>query len=396
MHQCTECGAVAAEPRLRYCEECGARMPEFKPPPPLPEGSADGAGPAKGSVADSSPRRPAYTGPKWLAFVPAHSPTSLGVILHVLALWLSILGSLAGVGPLWSFVMMALGLLTVAREYRASGVPNPLLDWIPESLQPPWVPAAYSALAVAICLPMLEFSLQPLLWLAGTVLVVRDQWGKVFAPQGGYAERFDPRSLLRGQRVLALAGVAVCVLGLFFTWMVEGEVSNSSSTSTSGHLRSIDVPRPSGDSLYGGTGGLAVSGFELRAGSLAELGMGATMEIGLLAFLLMLMLRPEAYRPIWLRFVPAGFTVIAVTWVLVNLRLKVGPIMFLAGLVPVGLVAALQALGRDEQLSEGYAGGPHVEDGPPDGDTDVLPDGDNFKTEEDEEPPLEEEEDVRG
>jgi hypothetical protein len=169
-------------------------------------------------------------------------------------------------------------------------------------------------------------------------------------------------------------GIAVCLLSLFFTWTLEGEVLSAAA----GQLRAT------GDSVYGGAGGLAVSGFELP--------MGATVELGLVAILLMLMLRPEVYRPIWLRFVPAGIIVICLAWVLVNLRMKVGPIMFLAGIIPVGLVAGLQALGRDEQPGEAYAEGPppdeaYPEDGEP-------PPEDDFPQED--LPPPEEEEDMRG
>src|ERR1051325_7170394 len=137
MHQCTDCGAVAAEPRLRYCEECGARMPEYKPPPLPPE-----EGPGGVAVAESRRPRSTYTGPKWLEHVPAHSPTSVGVILHVLSLWVLILPFLAG------------AVLMIAREYRTANLANPLVDWIPEALLPSFLPVVYLALAAAIVLPM--------------------------------------------------------------------------------------------------------------------------------------------------------------------------------------------------------------------------------------------------
>jgi hypothetical protein len=83
-----------------------------------------------------------------------------------------------------------------------------------------------------------------------------------------------------------------------------------------------------------------------------------------LAILVLLMLKPEVDRPIWLRFVPAGVTAIALAWVLVNMGLKVGPIMFLAGLLPVGLVSAMQAIGRDDLLpAEAYADAPPPNEG---------------------------------
>ena len=313
MHQCTECGAVAAEPRLRYCEDCGARMPEYKPPPLPPEGGA--------ALTGSRPAKSAYTGPKWLEYVPAHSPTSLGVILHVVALWLSILPSLAGVGPFWSALMSVGGVLLIAREYRAANEPNPLLDWIPETFLPRYLPAAYSALALAIALPMFEVSIQPLLWIGGTVLVVRDQWNKGLGGPGGLSGDLRASAAVGGMRVIESAGIAVCLLSFFLTWNLVGEVAN-------------------GQTVYGGMGGLKVSGFELS--------MSSTVEIGLAALLAILMLKPDVERPVWLRFVPIGVTVIALAWVLVNMRMKMGPMVFLAGLVPVALVSVFQAMGRDE------------------------------------------------
>ncbi|MFL5348019.1 MAG: hypothetical protein ACJ8AT_24780 [Hyalangium sp.] len=386
MHQCTECGTVASEPRLKYCEECGAKMPEYKPPPLPPEGGPGGA-----ALADSRPAKPAYTGPKWLEYVPAHSPTALGIILHVLALWLSILPSLAGVGPFWSFVMITTGVLMIAREYRTADLPNPLVDWIPEKLLPTSLPFVYSALAVAIVLPMVEFSVQPLLWGAGTALVVWDQRSKASTGREGYGELFDPRSALRGQRVLAFAGIAVCLLALFFTWHVEGEVSNGSGYASvaQGQVRGIHVPQPNGDSLYGNVGAIRMSGFELP--------MGSTVEILLMGILFLIMLRPEVERPVWLRFVPTGIMVIALAWVLVNMRLKVGPIMFLAGLIPVGLFSAFHALGRDELPAEDYGHEPPADrDFSQEGD---LPPEEDFQTENEpyasdevEDPPPEDEE----
>ncbi len=352
--RCPECDAVAAEPRLRYCENCGARMPEYKPPTSMvPIVGPDGVV-TEGEFAEEAPKKPPYTGPKWLEHVPGHSPSVLGVGLLLVALGLSILPPLAGVGPLWAFVMLMGSLLVVARELRAAGE-SEMVEWVPESFHPPMVPAVYTALAVGLSLSMLEISIQPLLWLGGTALLVRDQWRKVFAGPDGFARLFDPRLLLRGQRILVLVGVSACLLALLLTWTLEGEVAN--------------------DSVYGGTGGLSVAGRELPVAS--------TMQMGLLGLLVLMMLRPEVDRPVWLRFVPAGLLVILLAWALMNLRMKLGPIVFLAGLVPVGLVAAMDALGRNV---------PPAEDYPPE--DDYAPE--NPYAYGDEEPPPENEEDMRG
>jgi hypothetical protein len=315
-------------------------MPEFKPANLM---AAEGAAGLEG-VAASAPRKPPYTGPKWLEHVPAHSPTALGVILHLVALGLSILPSLAGVGPFWALVMVAGGLLVIAREYRAANVPQPLVDWIPNTLHPPLVPAMYSALAVGLSLPMLELSLQPVLWLLGTLLVVNDQWLKVFAGPDGYARRFSPRQLVRVPKVVGFAGITLCLLSLFFTWTIEGEVPRVRAYAPSTQPRPIDVKVPSADVVYGGAGGLPLSGLELP--------LASTMVVGLWGLLVLLMMRNSAQRPVWLRFVPAGFTVIAIAWVAVHMRLKPGPVMFVAGLIPMALMAALQAAGRDQWYAE--------------------------------------------
>jgi hypothetical protein len=312
-------------------------MPEYKPPPLV---DAEGQGGASGKLAKARAARPSYTGPKWLEFVPAHSPTVLVVILHLVALGISIIPGLAGVGPFWSFVMALGSVLVVAREYRSASEPNPFTDWMPQSIYPPAVPAVYAALAVGLSLPMLQFSPQPLLWVGGTVLVVHHQWDKVLAGEGGLAAIFEPRSLVRGHRVMALAGVTICLLALFFTWTAEIEPTSTLYLTAQERVRTLSMQRPAGDSVYGGTGAIRLSGIDLPVGS--------TVELGLLGILVLLMLRREVDRPEWLRFVPAGITVIALAWVLVNRGMKVGPIMFLVGLIPVGLIAVLQAIGRDD------------------------------------------------
>ncbi len=344
--KCPECGEVAAEPRLRYCENCGAKMPDYKPPPLVDEQASAAA------AKKARPPPPPYNGPKWLSPVPAHSPTVLGVMLHMAAMAVSILPTMAGLGPFWSFVMVMGGLLVVAREYRRESIPNVLFDWVPESVYPSFVPTLYAALAIGFILPMTEFSVQPLLWIPGTILVAGHQWDKVFTDRGGLAAIFDPLQLGRGARILALVGVMVCMMALFFTWRVveAPAVSSMGYLTAQDRIRPINMPRPPADAVYVETEP-ATSGMNLP--------IGATIEVGLLAILMLLMIRPQVDRPVWLRFVPIGITAIAMAWVLVNMRMKPGPILFLVGLIPVGMISALQAIGRDDlDPGDGYAGAP--------------------------------------
>jgi hypothetical protein len=350
---CPECDAVAAEPRLRYCENCGARMPEYKSPTTMMAAAggegAQGAGDIQGEEEEVR-KRPPYTGPKWLEHVPGHSPSVLGVVLHWVALGLSVIPALASVGKFWSFVMLLGSILVVFRELRATGERNPLVDAVPESITSPAVTAVYTAMAVGLCLPMLELSVQPLLWLGGTALLVKDQWGKVFAGPRGYLRLFDPRSLVRGQKLLALVGVSVCMLALLFPWIEIKIGGGNGAVSSVAGLRPTELPRQF-DSVYNGLEDVRTAGIDRP--------VAPTVVLGLLALLVIVMLRPEVDRPEWLRFVPAGITVISLAWGLVNMKPKLGPIMFLAGLVPIALIAFMTALRGDEPVyEEDYPPGP--------------------------------------
>ena len=207
-HRCTECGEVAAEPRLRYCEECGAKMPEYKPPPLV----GGGRPPGGGAVGRPRSYKPAYTGPKWLEHVPAHSPTVLGVILHVLAL-VALHPPLAGRRPALLVVPAGAGSVPViAREYRLANEPNPLVDWVPETFYPPYVVAAYASLArgagaadAGVQRPAAAVDWRHPAGDAGPVVQ------GVLGPGRRRGRLFEPRQRSR-QRVLALAGVAVCLL----------------------------------------------------------------------------------------------------------------------------------------------------------------------------------------
>ncbi len=142
------------------------------------------------------------------------------------------------------------------------------------------------------------------------------------------------------------------MMTLFFTWKtVEAPaVTNMGYLSAQDRIRPINIPRPPPDSLYTQTEP-PTSGMDLP--------IGATIELGLLAILEVLMIRPQVDRPEWLRFLPAGVTAIALAWVLVNMRLKPGPMLFLVGLVPIMLVSIVQALGRDDLVpGDNYADAP--------------------------------------
>ncbi len=373
--ECKECGEVARDNTLRYCENCGAKMPA------LPPGTARRTGarpaitttgrsrpfvPAKDALPDDDtqeqsqsphfvappareehtdpglPAEPAYDGPAWLAHVPAHSPTVLGLGVLALAVFLSFLPFFAGVGPLWSVVVIAGGWCVAARELREAGLRHPLVDWVPEQLLHPAVPALYAVLVAALALRMLSLGFTPLLWLAGAGLVGYDQYRKVYANEQGWHRYFEPRQLVRGVTPVALAGVALCLLSLFLAWVpTQRAASRAAPRAGPSELRVEESPVP------------ATYDFDLPSNAGWDQPMAVTLELLLLAVLGLMALHPEVPRPDWLRFAPLGVVGLGFVWTLFclfTLGFTVGPVLFLVGLVAVSVVSGREAFARAPAL----------------------------------------------
>lgn len=376
--RCPECGE-ASDGRLKYCENCGAKMPVS---PQQATGSRPALRASRPSRATSEPAyaaeileeveahsrphavgdapeldpedktdpgvsRPPYEGPKWLEHVPAHSPSVLGVGLIALALVLSILPFFHGAGVLGSLLALAAGGLLVARELREAGEAPGFTDVVPEVLLRPEVSALCTSVLAAVAVRMLGLGLTPLLWVAGTGLVVHDQWRKTLSGPDGVVDRYlEPRQLVVMPRMMALAGVAVCLLTLFAPWATVSTAmgslpENAPVPQGPPQLRVINSRLASDDVLYARGGDvLSLSGWDVP-GSMV-------VELALLAALALLALRPEVERPSWARFVPAGAVGLSLVWAAVNMRLGVGPIFFVVGLAAVGFIAF-------QELREGEA-----------------------------------------
>jgi hypothetical protein len=374
--RCKECGEIAQDRNLRYCENCGAKMPT--PPPGAVRRTSPGvvapqttgrtrstaarAVPTRDEAEDTDPglravhpgdveehtdpgrsASPPYDGPVWLAHVPGHSPSVAGVGLLAVGLVLSILPFFAGVGPFWSLVVFAGGWLVTARELRAAGEQHPLVDWVPPALLHPAVPAVYAAVTAGLAIRMLGIGLTPLLWLGGAGLLGYDQYRKVYVGEEGIGRFFEPRQLLRGMAPVALGGVALCLVALFLTWTPVKGTRYSGSTpvpQAPPQLRVVDAPRPSSDSVY--------SFFDESYDKGWDLSFSVTMELLLLAVLGFIALRPEVPRPDWTRFAPIGVVVLGIVWALVNGGIQLGPLLFLAGLAAVGFATVYRIFMREE------------------------------------------------
>ncbi|MFB1484787.1 zinc ribbon domain-containing protein [Corallococcus sp. RDP092CA] len=379
--QCPECGENAADVRLAYCENCGAKMPARQLPPPrassvrgsrpsrpasepayaseIMDEEEDGppgraTAPSRGARAQPPPEEledeEPYTGPRWLKDVPGHSQSVLGVGVVAFSLVLSILPFFPSVGVLGTLLTLVGCVAVVARELRRGGDAPGWVDSVPLVLMRPEVPAAFTLLLVALSVRLLSgFNLLFPLWAAGTALIAVEQYRLVIAEPDGVGRHFDLRSLLGFPRVLALAGVAVCVVALFLPWgkgLADGSrVPDNAPVPGSvrgapPELRVLPTTRPSDDSLYSAGGGVAArSGWDLP---LSELPL-----LVLLSVLVLAALRPDVERPGLLRWAPVGAVSASLLWALAGVKLAVGPIAFLVGLGAVGFHAARQALGRD-------------------------------------------------
>lgn len=363
--QCKECGESARDETLRYCENCGAKMPP-PPPPGTIRRTTTGVGavttgrtrstaaaraipaPARDEAEDTDPglhtpgrpKAPPYEGPVWLAHVPAHSPSVAGVGLLGVGLVLSILPFFAGVGPFWSLVVVVGGWLVTARELREAGETHALVDWIPDTLLRPVVPAVFAVVVAALAIRMLGLGLTPVLWLGGAALLGYDQYRKVYLGAHGWSRLFEPRVLLRGTAPVALGGVALCLLSLFLTWVPTVTARSSGPVPDAPpELRVVDAPAASDDFVYGLIQESYDKGWDQP--------LSVCMELLLLAVLGLMALRPEVPRPEWLRFAPIGVVVLGLVWMLVNGGLLLGPVLFLVGLAATGFAAVYGAFTRE-------------------------------------------------
>jgi hypothetical protein len=286
---------------------------------------------------------PAYDGPKWLAHVPAHSPSILGVMLIAFSLVLSILPFFSGAGIPGTLLALVACAVLVPRELRLAGMAQGFTDAMPPVLLRSEAAALSAVVLAAISVKMLGLGIQPLLWLVGGGLILHDQWRKVMAgPEGVMQFYFEPRLLLRRPAVVGLVGVGMCLLALFGGWAkmtapAADLPDNAPVPGAPAELRVVDGPRPTDDVLYTRGGDIVmVSGYDLPGSVLVEL--------ALLVALGLMVLHRDLERADWLRYAPVGALGLCLVWAVVYMRVAFGPIFFILGLVAMGSLAVQQLL----------------------------------------------------
>ncbi len=367
--RCPACGEDSNS-RLRYCESCGAKLPEMpratasRPAPRPSRPKRDAAEPSYAAeileeVEDHEQRRPyavsdvpelppedktdpgqsapAYDGPRWLAHVPGHSPSVLGVLLVAGAILLSLLNIGAWVSVPGLLLALVSGVALLARELRDAGESPGFTEKMPAVLMTPEAATAATGVFVALAFRSLSLGVTPLLWLAGAGLIAHDQYRKVIAGPQGVGRYFEPRQLLVMPELVGLGGVAVCLLALFAPWgtvKLGGDILPDNAPVPQGppELRVIQTHRPTDDMLYSYGGGVtSVRGWDLPA--------SVVIELALLAVLALLALRPEVERPSWTRYLPAGAVGLSLAFAALNMRLLPAPFAFVFGLGAVGFLA---------------------------------------------------------
>jgi hypothetical protein len=290
---CSSCGQPLPDPKSRFCPGCGrpataAGAQTSSTPPRIPEPLEQAAKAAR-RTAEGAGRgvQAVLEDPRVLQHVPGRSLPLLGAGLVVLAILLSVLPILSGIGLQWSVVMLAGSMLVIARELRTAGrqVPAALAAVVNVAEHPAFLPS-FTALTCAHAFLELGLGLVPLLWLLAAVVLGYYQWRASEALRA--SERTLPHTPAeRNLRLWVLVGALVCAGALFLPWR------SSAASHTEGiRLKYIDestdrfdeIPfkgsyMPKWDPLLSYRPGYVLSGRARPLAILAVLALAATVVL---------------------------------------------------------------------------------------------------------------------
>jgi hypothetical protein len=272
------------------------------------------------------------------------SRTQLAVLLEAVAIGLSLLPFIQGIGLLWSLVMLALGLLVFVDEQRASGRPLPAwLDWVeqlPSQLWHPQLHLVFTLLTLAHAVQQFSFGLTPPLWLLAAWLAgsaqVRRQLAVIPPGDSSWA------SMRKGPRLWTLVALGVCLVAFQLPWFKYGGRYQ-------GAIESRYVSQDTdvlGDQPYAGrwrndynATAWYIPTFRF-SGRNQEASILALCTLFLLAGLMVLRSRPPKQLP-WLHVGLAGG--LTLWWLLAD-GSEPGRWLFLVGLVTLDVLAVRQFL----------------------------------------------------
>lgn len=353
---CSHCGQPLPPAHGATCPHCGRNVPSTGSPVDDAADTARRTAEAAGRAVQSL-----LEDPRLRERLPGGSLPLLGSGLVAAAVLLPVLPFLAGtIGLSWSVVMLAGSVLLGAREWRAAGrpLPAPLARFALVAAHPAFLPL-FTGLALTFAFLQLGLGLVPLLWVVAAVVLGYVQW-RVFQASPASAPEPRPRPEAARFKRFVLAGVAACAVALLLPWGsgMKSWFSLGGYGYEVNRVTEVDqYNKPTGYSWdewnYGWRPGAShthtfysTSG---RARTGAPLAVMALLALGLLGAVP----RARAAMP---SLLPPVLAVLLTVWGLTGLAARVGPWLFLVGMLAVDVAVArefLQARGAGPSPSGG-------------------------------------------
>lgn len=246
---CTNCGQTITDASLGFCTECGQLLEDlgggvaadtsysesyaYEEPSGAARASeklAQVLEPVRGIAAQvGHVIQGVLEDPRLRSRLPGGSLTLLGVGLVGLALVLSVIPFVSGIGIIGSLVMLVGGALVAVNEWRfLSEVadpkeplrpPPPALDNLPEPTQHPAIAWFYAALTGTFALLMLGYGFVSLVWLLAALVLGYEQGRRFFGPPRDPYE-YDPDAGSLRQRLngWVVAAAVLCSFSLLLPW----------------------------------------------------------------------------------------------------------------------------------------------------------------------------------
>ncbi|HEX5745295.1 MAG TPA: hypothetical protein VFZ09_03565 [Archangium sp.] len=253
MNSCSSCGHPFGDEVQYFCPECGQEVPgsesyggdygggefadgaSWEPPPPSPferleEVLSKVSVPVLGVVGQvGAAFRSVLDDPRLRSHLPGGSLTLLGLGLVVLALLLSVIPFVQGIGFLGSVVVLPWAALVAVNEWRLISSPEaqepgsrpvrplpPALASLPRDTRHPGIAQTFALLICTSAVLMLGFGPISLVWMLAGAVLGYDQGWRYFADRDGDSDGMEDT----GPRLhrWVVAGVVLCTFALLLPW----------------------------------------------------------------------------------------------------------------------------------------------------------------------------------
>ncbi|MBZ4418072.1 zinc ribbon domain-containing protein [Myxococcus sp. RHSTA-1-4] len=341
---CSHCGQPLPPGHGATCPHCGRNVHSTSSPVEDAADTARRTAEAAGRAVQSL-----LEDPRLRERLPGGSLPLLGSGLVATAVLLPVLPFFGGtIGLPWSLVMLAGSVLLGAREWRAAGrpLPPPLERVAQVAAHPAFLPL-FTGLTLTFAFLSLSLGLVPLLWLAAAVVLGYVQW-RVFQASPASAPELRPAPGATRFKRFVLAGTAVCAVSLLFNWgsgvgswySLGGygyEVNRVTEVDRSG--------RPTGASWdewnYGWRPGFSTTHYAYGTSGRSRTGAPLAVMSLLALALVGALPRVRAAVPPLLPPVLAGLLTL---WGVTGLSSRLGPWLFLLGVVAIDVAVAREFL----------------------------------------------------